>query len=58
MIDFSFTEEQQLFRESVKDWLSKNLTLEQVRENDTKHQIPRSFMKGLGDLRSSLPHVT
>lgn len=50
MIDFSFTEEQQLFKESVKDWLSKNLTLEQVRENDTKHQIPRSFMKGLGDL--------
>ncbi len=50
MIDFSFTEEQQLFREAVKDYLSKNLTLEQVRENDTKHQIPRSFMKGLGDL--------
>ena len=50
MIDFSFTEEQQLFKESVKDWLSKNLTLEQVRENDTKHQISRSFMKGLGDL--------
>ncbi len=50
MIDFSFTEEQQLFRESVKDWLSKNLPLEQVRENDTNHQIPRSFMKGLGDL--------
>ena len=24
MIDFSFTEEQQLFRESVKEWLSKN----------------------------------
>lgn len=50
MIDFSFTEEQQLFKESVKDWLSKNLTLEQVRENDTKHQIPRNFMRGLGDL--------
>ncbi len=50
MIDFSFTEEQQLFRESIKEWLGKNLTLEQVRENDTKHQIPRSFMKGLGDL--------
>lgn len=50
MIDFSFTEEQQLFRESIKEWLGKNLTLEQVRENDTKHQIPPSFMKGLGDL--------
>ncbi len=50
MIDFSFTEEQELFRESVREWLSKNLTLEQVRENDTKHEIPRSFIKGMGDL--------
>lgn len=50
MVDFSFTEEQNLFREAVREWLSKNLTLEQVRENDTKHEIPRSFMKGLGDL--------
>ncbi len=50
MIDFSFTEEQQLFRESVKEWLAKNLTLEQVRENDNNHQLPKSFMKGLGDL--------
>ena len=50
MVDFSFTEEQNLFREAVREWLSKNLTLEQVRENDTKHEIPRSFIKGLGDL--------
>jgi acyl-CoA dehydrogenase len=50
LVDFSFTEEQDLFRESVREWLSKNLTLEQVRENDTKHEIPRSFIKGLGDL--------
>jgi len=50
LVDFSFTEEQILFREAVREWLSKNLTLEQVRENDTKHEIPRSFMKGLGDL--------
>ncbi|MFH2112622.1 MAG: acyl-CoA dehydrogenase family protein [Candidatus Bathyarchaeota archaeon] len=50
MVDFSFTEEQDLFREAVREWLSKNLTLEHVRENDTKHEIPRSFIKGLGDL--------
>jgi acyl-CoA dehydrogenase len=50
LVDFSFTEEQDLFREAVKEWLSKNLTLEQVRENDTKHEIPRSLMEGLGDL--------
>jgi len=50
LVDFSFTEEQELFREAVREWLSKNLTLEQVRENDTKHEIPRSFIKGMGDL--------
>jgi acyl-CoA dehydrogenase len=50
LVDFSFTEEQDLFRDAVREWLSKNLTLEQVRENDTKHEIPRSFIKGLGDL--------
>ena len=50
MIDFSFTEEQELFREAVREWLSKNLTLEQVRENDTKHELPKSLINGLGDL--------
>jgi acyl-CoA dehydrogenase len=50
LIDFSFTEEQELFRDAVKEWLSKNLTLEKVRENDTNHEIPKSFIKGLGDL--------
>jgi len=50
MVDFSFTEEQDLFRDSLKEWLSQNLTLEQVRENDTKHEIPPDFIKGMGDL--------
>jgi acyl-CoA dehydrogenase len=50
LIDFSFTEEQELFREAIKEWLSKNLTLEQVRENDTNHELPKEFIKGLGDL--------
>lgn len=50
MIDFSFTEEQELFREAVREWLGKNLSLEQVRENDTKHEIPKSLINGLGDL--------
>ena len=50
MIDFSFSEEQDLFREAVREWLSKNLNLEQVRENDTKHELPMSLIKGLGDL--------
>ena len=50
MVDFSFTEEQELFREMLKEWLAKNLTLEQVRKNDETHSIPDSIFKGLGDL--------
>jgi len=50
MVDFSFTEEQELFRDTLREWLSKNLTLEMVRENDEKHEIPEKTLKGLGDL--------
>jgi acyl-CoA dehydrogenase len=50
MLDFSFTEEQELFREAIREWLSKELTLEQVRANDTNHEIPLDFIKGMGDL--------
>ena len=50
MIDFSFSEEQELFRDSIKEWLGKNLPLEKVRENDEKQELPRSLIKGLADL--------
>lgn len=50
MVDFSFSEEQELFRDTLREWLSKNLTLEMVRENDEKHHIPEKLLKGLGDL--------
>ncbi len=50
MIDFSFTEEQDLFREAVREWLAKNLPMEKVRENDENHELPKSIIKGIGDL--------
>jgi acyl-CoA dehydrogenase len=50
MIDFSFTEEQDLFREAIKEWLAKNLPIEKVRENDENHELPKDLIKGLGDL--------
>ncbi|MFQ6053814.1 MAG: acyl-CoA dehydrogenase family protein, partial [Candidatus Bathyarchaeia archaeon] len=50
MIDFAFTEEQELFREAIREWLAKNLPLEKVRENDERHELPMSLLKGLGDL--------
>jgi len=50
LIDFSFTEEQELFRDAVREWLAKNLPLERVRENDESQRLPRELLKGLGDL--------
>ena len=50
MIDFSFTEEQILFRDALREWFSKNLPLEKVRENDTNQRLPRELIKGVGDL--------
>jgi len=50
MIDFSFTEEQELFRRSLREWLEKNLPLEKVRENDEKQKLPKELIKGVADL--------
>ncbi len=50
MIDFSFTEEQDLFREAIREWLTKNLPMERVRQNDTNHTLGKDLIRGLGDL--------
>jgi acyl-CoA dehydrogenase len=50
VVDFSFTDEQELFREAVREWLSKNLPIEKVRENDERRELPHSLIKGVGDL--------
>jgi len=50
MIDFSFTEEQELFRKAVREWCQKTLTLEKVREMDSKQEIPREIIKQMADL--------
>ncbi|MEM2466676.1 MAG: acyl-CoA dehydrogenase family protein, partial [Candidatus Bathyarchaeia archaeon] len=50
MVDFSFTEEQELFRKAVREWCQKELPLEKVREMDSKGEIPREIIKGLADL--------
>ena len=50
MVDFSFTEEQELFRKAVREWCEKNLPLEKIREIDEKHEVPREIIKGLADL--------
>lgn len=50
MIDFTYTEEQEIFRQAVRHWCSKKLTLENVREWDTKGEIPQSILKEMADL--------
>jgi acyl-CoA dehydrogenase len=50
MMDFSFTEEQELFRKAVREWCAKNLPLEKVREIDTKQSVPDEITKGMADL--------
>jgi acyl-CoA dehydrogenase len=50
LIDFSFTEEQDLFRMAVREWADKSLNLEQVRKNDENEEIPKNIIKEMGDL--------
>ncbi len=50
MVEFSFTEEQEMFRKILHEWCQKNLTIEKVREIDTKQWIPDEISKGMADL--------
>lgn len=49
-ISFDYSEEQQLFRESLREWCRKHLTLEKVRELDNKAEIPKEIIKGMADM--------
>jgi acyl-CoA dehydrogenase len=48
-LDFGFSEEQELFRRSIKEGLSKYLT-PRVRELDEKREIPRDTLKEMAKL--------
>jgi acyl-CoA dehydrogenase len=50
LVDFSFTEEQELFRNTLREWCEKNLPLEKIREMDSKGEIPREILKSMGDM--------
>ncbi|TET57682.1 acyl-CoA dehydrogenase [Candidatus Bathyarchaeota archaeon] len=49
-MDFSFTEEQEIIRSTLREWCNKNLPLEKIREWDTKGEIPQSIVKGMANL--------
>jgi len=57
VVSFEFTEEQELLRNEVREWCKKNLTLDKVREMDTKGEIPQEVFRGLADMRLLLMTV-
>jgi len=50
MVDFGFTEEQELFRKAVREWCEKNLPMEKIREMDTKGAIPQELLRSMGEM--------
>jgi acyl-CoA dehydrogenase len=50
LVDFSFTEEQELFRNALREWCQKNLPLEKIREMDSKGEIPHELLRSMGDM--------
>jgi alkylation response protein AidB-like acyl-CoA dehydrogenase len=54
MVDFEFTEEQELFRKAVREWCEKNLPIEKIREMDTKGAIPQELLKSMGEMGSNI----
>jgi acyl-CoA dehydrogenase len=50
MVDFSFTEEQELFRKAVREWCEKNLPMEKIREMDTQGWIPQELLRSMGEM--------
>ena len=50
MVDFGFTEEQELFRNAIREWCQKNLPLEEIREMDSNGEIPQEVLKSMGEM--------
>jgi acyl-CoA dehydrogenase len=50
MVDFAFTEEQELFRNALREWCLKSLPLEKIRDMDSKGEIPREILKSMADM--------
>jgi len=50
MVDFGFTEEQELFRSAIREWCQKNLPLEKIRDMDSKGEIPQALLRSMGEM--------
>ncbi len=56
-MDFQWTEEQQLWRKTVREFAKKQIT-PKVRENDTTGHIPKTVIKKMGELGLLAPTVS
>lgn len=50
MISFEYTEEQKLFRQSLREWCQKRLSLEEIRRMDKSGQPPDGLIKAMSDM--------
>jgi len=50
MVSFDYTEEQQLFRQTVHEWCQKRLPLEVIRQMDKSGKQPEGLIKAMGDM--------
>ncbi len=57
MVDFSFTEEQELFRQSVREWAQKTLPPERIREIDKGPKIPTDIIKEMAKMGLHAPTI-
>ena len=49
MVNFEFTEEQKLFRQTIHEWCQKHLPLDVIREMDKTGKQPSGLIKAMGD---------
>jgi acyl-CoA dehydrogenase len=50
VVDFAFTEEQELFRNALREWCQKTLPLEKIREMDSEGEIPQEILRRMADM--------
>lgn len=50
LVEFSFTEEQELLRKAVREWCEKELQIERIREWDSRGWIPHEVLRSMGDM--------
>ncbi|MCI0497729.1 MAG: acyl-CoA/acyl-ACP dehydrogenase [Thermoplasmata archaeon] len=58
MEDWFFTEEQRMFRESLREYLQNHITPEKVVEMEEKREIPRSIHDAMADFELFCPLVS